>query len=71
MSPDQARMLVMAGPMLLELFGKQEADCVNKIYGEFKAGKTDFLVRIAELAAIRDQINNIKGVLRTHNKGET
>lgn len=63
-TPDELRMIGVGGPLWLRLLKAREERIVNKIYGEFKNNKTDQLLNIAELACVRDQINEITAALK-------
>ena len=63
-SPDELRMIGIGGPIWLQMLKSREERIVSKIYGEFRNGKTDHLSAIAELACVRDQINEITNALK-------
>lgn len=58
-TPDELRLVGLAGPMMLRMLRAREENLIQRIYGEYKNGKTDHLASIAELACIRDQTNEI------------
>lgn len=72
LTPDEIRIIGLSAPMLLKLLQRREERILNKIYGEWRAGKTEFTAALAEWASVRDQINEINSVLKAHdNKEET
>lgn len=68
-TPDELRLLGVGGPVWLNMLRSREDRIIQKIYGEFRNGKTEFLPAIAELACVRDQIYEITSAL-THNSNQ-
>lgn len=62
-TPDELRLMGVAGPTFIRMLRAREERIVNKMYGEFRNGKTDHLTSLAELACVRDQINEITSAL--------
>jgi transketolase C-terminal domain/subunit len=62
-SPDELRLIGVAGPVWLRMLRAREVRIVDKMYGEFRNGKTDHLSALAELACVRDQINEITNAI--------
>ncbi len=65
-------MLGVAAPVILRMLRMREMNIMQRIYGEFRNGKTDQLTNIAEFCSVRDQINEISSVLKLNEttKGE-
>jgi hypothetical protein len=66
--PDELRLVVLSAPAILKMLKAREDRVVNRIYGDFRAGKTDQIPAVAELAVIRDMIHEIQSVVQTANK---
>lgn len=62
-TPDEIRLLGFSAPLLLRMLEAREVRVINKIHGEFRAGKTDQTLSLAELSCLRDITNEIKSVL--------
>lgn len=67
-SPEEVRMLGVGAPALLKMLRSREENLLNRIYGEFRNGRTDFISLLAEWATYRDQINDITRALRAADK---
>lgn len=67
-SPDDLRIIGITGPTLLRMLKEREEMIVSRIYGEYRAGKTEFLALIAELACVKDQISEIKSAILQNEK---
>jgi hypothetical protein len=61
---DELRLIGVAGPTMLRMFKSRETRIVDRMYGEFRNGKTDHLTSLAELACVRDIINEITNALK-------
>ena len=68
LTPDELRVIGMAGPQFIRMLRKREEIIIAKMYGEFRNGKTDFLTGMAELACVRDQIFEIESAIKSLNK---
>lgn len=64
LSPDEVRIISLSAPMLLKMLKAREERTILRIYGEFRSGKENQLSSIAELACVRDQINEIQSIMR-------
>lgn len=64
LTPDELRIIGMAGPQFIRMLRKREENIVAKMYGEFRNGRTDFLAGMAELACVRDQIHEIETAIK-------
>lgn len=68
--PEELHILGLSAPTLLRMLKAREDRVLSKIYGEFKNGKADHTMALAEFACIRDQINEITNALASHEKLE-
>jgi hypothetical protein len=48
----------------MRMLREREERIMKTIYGEFSAGKTDFLARIAEFATVRSQVLELTSALK-------
>lgn len=60
---EELRMMGLAGPIWIRMLKRREERTISRIYGEFRGGKSDHLAAIAELACIRDLINDINNAI--------
>lgn len=70
LTDEDIRILGFAAPVVLRMLRTREERIISRMYGEFRNGKTDHLSSIAELACIRDQINEINTALVQQNQGD-
>ena len=68
LAPEEIHILGLSAPVLLRMLKAREDRVLSRIYGEFRNGKTDHLIALAEFASIRETINDINAALRTHEK---
>lgn len=61
--PDELNILAYSAPVFLKLFRDREKRVLDRLYGEYRSGKTDFTNLIAEYAVIREQIHEITTAL--------
>lgn len=61
---DELKIIGLAGPVFIRMLREKERITLEKIYGDFRNGKTNFLTLIAEYATVRDQIKDIESALR-------
>ncbi len=52
-----------AGPLILKMLRRREQMILDKIFGEFRAGKTDHTASLAEYCSVRDQISELTSAL--------
>ncbi len=71
LTEEEVRIIGLSAPQLYKMLHAREERILNKMYGEFRAGKTDQILTLAEWASVRDQLNEITNVLNQHNKQET
>ena len=67
-TPDELRVISLSGGIWLKLLREREARILNRIYGEFRNGKTDHTAALAEFCSVRDQIQEITNSLREQAK---
>lgn len=70
LTEDEVRLLGLAAPQILKMLEAREVRLANAIHGNFKNGKHDQTVALAEWISVREQINEIKSVLQQHEKQE-
>lgn len=70
-TPDDMRLLGMCQPLLVRMLKTREETIIKRIYGAFRNGETEHLAGIAEIACIRDQLNEINTALAVFNKEKT
>lgn len=70
LTPDELRIIGMAGPAWIRMLRAREERIVSKMYGEFRNGRTDFIAGMAELACVRDQIHEIENSIKALNQKE-
>lgn len=63
-TPDELRLIAHAAPQMIRMLRAREERVIQRMYGEFRAGKENQLSALAELACVRDQIAEIQSVLR-------
>lgn len=61
---EERRMIGLTAPILLRMLRAREERVINKIYGDFRSGKTDQLTALAELACVRDLTHEITTVAK-------
>lgn len=67
----EMKIISISAPTWLKMLRTREAKIFDKIYGEFRNGRTDFVALVAEFATIREQINEITKSLKLQdNQGE-
>lgn len=69
-SDDELRILTQCAPTMLRLLMAREKRILDKIYGEFRNGRTEYVAVLAEYACIRDQIHEINSALRQNDNKE-
>jgi hypothetical protein len=57
-------MISLCAPTLTRMLEARKNRILDRIHGEFRAGKTDLLTVLAELACVRDQISEIQSALK-------
>lgn len=60
---DDLKILRISGPIILKGLDARMKMCLDRMYGAFRSGKTEFIADIAEFATIREQINEINNAL--------
>lgn len=70
LSPQEIHIMGLSAPVLLKMLHAKEDRILARIYGEFKNGKHEQMMALAEFACVRDMINEINSVLRQHEKHE-
>ncbi len=70
LSADELRLVALCAPQLLKLLEAREERILNRIYGEWRSGKTKHLASLAEWVSVRDQLSEIKTALRNNNEKE-
>lgn len=68
--PDELRIISISAPVWIKMLRAREVRVLNRIYGEFRNGKTEHTAALAEFASIRDQIHEITTALRAQEQGE-
>ena len=68
---DELKIIGISSSVWMKLLQDREEKILRKMYGEFRAGKTDMLPLIAEFCVIRDQKHEIKTALNAEQQGET
>lgn len=63
-TPDELRQIGASGPVWVGMLRSREERLISRIYGAYKNGERDHLLSIAELACIRDQINEIVSAIK-------
>lgn len=66
--PDELRLVVLSAPAILKMLKAREDRVINRMYGEFRAGKTEQLASLAELACLRDMIHEIESAVQASTK---
>lgn len=61
--PDELNIISYSAPIFLKMLREREKRILDRIYGEYRNGKKDFLEQIAEYAVVREQINEITTAL--------
>lgn len=70
LNAEEIRLVALCAPQLIKLLEAREARILNRIYGEWRNGKTEHLTSLAEWASVRDQLSEIKNAIRTNDKQE-
>lgn len=68
LSPDELRIIGMAGPAWINMLRRREERILSRIYGEFRNGKLEHTAALAEFACVRDQIHEIENSIKALNK---
>ena len=68
--PDEIQILGLSAPIVLKMLKGKEEQILQRIYGEFRNGKDDQRIALAEFACIRGLTNDIQSVLRQHENVE-
>lgn len=68
-SPDDIRILTVYAPVMLKMLRAREDRIVSRMYGAFRNGTTDHLSSIAELACLKDMINEINAAITRPTEG--
>lgn len=68
LTPDEFRTIALAGPVWIRMLRAREERIIQKMYGEFRSGRTDHLASLAELACVRDQVHEIENAIAAQNK---
>ncbi len=65
-TPDELRILSTIAPTMLRLLAAREKRILDRIYGDFRNGKQDYLTALAEYACVRDQIHEINSAIQQY-----
>lgn len=57
---DDLQVLGMSGGLWLRILEKKEKQILDRIYGNFRAGKLEHTAALAEFCSVRDQISEIR-----------
>lgn len=68
--PDELQVLGLSAPIVLKMLKGKEDQILARIYGEFRNGKDEHRIAIAEFACVRSIINDIQSALNQHHKVE-
>lgn len=68
--PDELRIINISAPVFIKMLRTREKRIIDRITGEFRNGRTDFLALVAELVSVRDQMNEITNALRMQDAQE-
>lgn len=61
---DELRIIAMSSGVWIRMLEDRSKRILDRIHGEFRAGKTDHLAALAELACVRDQIHEITAAIK-------
>lgn len=61
---DELRLIAMSSGVWIRMLEARSKRILDKIHGEFRSGRTDHLTSLAELACVRDQINEITSAIK-------
>lgn len=64
--PDELKIISISAPIWLKLLRDRETRILNRLYGDYRNGKKDFLENVAEYALIREQILEITNSLKQY-----
>lgn len=60
---DELRIIAISSAVWTRMLEDRMKRILDKVHGEFRAGKTDHLASLAELACVRDQLQEIKSAI--------
>lgn len=63
-SSDELRVIAMSSGVWIRMLEERMKRILDRIHGEFRAGKTDHLAALAEMACVRDQLQEISAAIR-------
>lgn len=70
-SPDELASLRIGGPAIIKSIQNSMQNVLDRMTGDFRAGKTDFLAHVAEYSALKSQLFNLTSALdRAPTRGE-
>lgn len=65
LTADEKAVLGTLGPTWIECLEQRKERIIQRVFGEYRAGKTDFLASVAELSVTIEQINETKSAIRS------
>ncbi len=68
LTPDELRVIGLAGTPLIRMLKAKEEIIVATMYGAFRNGEKDYLPAVAELACLRGLIHDIESAIKIGEK---